>query len=549
MPFEIRKEGPEGKPFCVFTKGKDGKNHGCHESEEKAKKQLAALYANVPEASMDANTVAVEALSTGLAFFAEWTTEKRKALPKEDFGDPERELYPISDQDDVDSAAKLIGKAHNPEAVKSRIKSIAKRKGLKIPDAWQDGKGKAKMAAFSMTVTTPGPEGFIIKEGPIFKAGIYEDKSFSLTPDELKAAAGGPAIKLGDTHAESLFDGKLGDIIQTWPSEDGLTLFGRAQIPIWVQDVLGEDPLQVSCVWDRQTKKLSGVDFVPNPRVTDAALFAAFANRHDTGHGQDALQRHHDLSVQQGAVCNAPVKMASKHEHSAIQHIHDHTVEHGAKCHGPLDRAMGIYPMFDNQGQQQTQQNSGDQVRIDAQAGAGGTARMSQETKPSLWDTLKAALGGRTEEKPAAVAQPDPASEARFAEERNRRIKAEATAFAQEMFMRNRITAAQVQSVEAEFSQAALDDENHPQQVSFSVGAEQKIGTRIDLMRARYEASPSHVLTEEKIPDGVAAFNNKAETEGAKGKDDTSVDPERVKKFLAHTPLGQVAAARKNGEK
>jgi hypothetical protein len=54
MPFIIKKTGEQ---YCVFTKGEDGQPkgdaHGCHPTEEQAKKQLSALYANVPEARKD----------------------------------------------------------------------------------------------------------------------------------------------------------------------------------------------------------------------------------------------------------------------------------------------------------------------------------------------------------------------------------------------------------------------------------------------------------------------------------------------------------------
>jgi hypothetical protein len=65
-------------------------------------------------------------------------TAQRAKLPTSAFGDPQRRLYPIVDQDDVDSAAHLIGKAKDPEAVKRRIIMIARKKGLRIPDAWQE---------------------------------------------------------------------------------------------------------------------------------------------------------------------------------------------------------------------------------------------------------------------------------------------------------------------------------------------------------------------------------------------------------------------------
>ncbi len=63
------------------------------------------------------------------------STKERNALADEDFAGPNRS-FPIADQDDVDSASHLIGKADNPAAVKARIIAIAKRKGLTLPEAW-----------------------------------------------------------------------------------------------------------------------------------------------------------------------------------------------------------------------------------------------------------------------------------------------------------------------------------------------------------------------------------------------------------------------------
>jgi hypothetical protein len=65
----------------------------------------------------------------------DWPKGKRDKAPKSTFAGP-HESFPIETQTDVDAAAKLIGHADNPEAVKARIKEIAKRKGLKIPSSW-----------------------------------------------------------------------------------------------------------------------------------------------------------------------------------------------------------------------------------------------------------------------------------------------------------------------------------------------------------------------------------------------------------------------------
>lgn len=66
------------------------------------------------------------------------TQKQRDALAASSFGDPKNRLFPILDQNDVDSAAHLIGKADDPEAVKRRIMAIARRLGLKLPAAWKE---------------------------------------------------------------------------------------------------------------------------------------------------------------------------------------------------------------------------------------------------------------------------------------------------------------------------------------------------------------------------------------------------------------------------
>lgn len=65
------------------------------------------------------------------------TKKQRDDLPASAFGDPTGRKFPILDQDDLDSAASLIGKADNPNAVKARIITIANRLKLSIPDAWK----------------------------------------------------------------------------------------------------------------------------------------------------------------------------------------------------------------------------------------------------------------------------------------------------------------------------------------------------------------------------------------------------------------------------
>ena len=71
---------------------------------------------------------------------ATWTDQKRKETPLKSFGDPATRGFPIEDQEDVDNAAKAIGRANNPDAVKKRLKRIIKRLGLTVPPSWEEDK-------------------------------------------------------------------------------------------------------------------------------------------------------------------------------------------------------------------------------------------------------------------------------------------------------------------------------------------------------------------------------------------------------------------------
>lgn len=66
-----------------------------------------------------------------------YSAKERREMPAKDFGDPEHRAFPVKDQEDLDNAARLIGHARNPEAVKRRLIEIAERKRLRIPKEWE----------------------------------------------------------------------------------------------------------------------------------------------------------------------------------------------------------------------------------------------------------------------------------------------------------------------------------------------------------------------------------------------------------------------------
>jgi len=78
----------------------------------------------------------------------------RDKIPDSDFGFVvgNRRLFPVIGQEDLDAAARLIGRAKgltdaDRENVKKKLTAIAKRKKLSIPKTW------AEEASMSDTVT------------------------------------------------------------------------------------------------------------------------------------------------------------------------------------------------------------------------------------------------------------------------------------------------------------------------------------------------------------------------------------------------------------
>lgn len=65
-----------------------------------------------------------------------YTKKDRDKMKKSDFAGP-HQSFPIQTQQDVYDAARLVGHAKNPAAVKKKVIEIAKRKGFDIPESWK----------------------------------------------------------------------------------------------------------------------------------------------------------------------------------------------------------------------------------------------------------------------------------------------------------------------------------------------------------------------------------------------------------------------------
>lgn len=506
-----------------------------------------------------------------------WTKAKRDALPAADFGDPERRLFPVADQDDVDSAARLIGKAADPEAVKRRIIAIAKRKGLTVPDAWQ----QAKHSAFSADLATFGETGgMVLRRGKLFEAGEYPDKAYAMTPEELLAAvADFQPVALDLEHTPTVLDGKLGELRAVELGEDGWSLYGTVALPRWLDEQLGGE-CKVSCTWDRERKTLQKLALVNEPRVSDAAIMAAFAaqTRHDTADGQSTLQYIHDQAARAGAICDVnnarrspddvlPTAFKSQHEAGALQQIHDLATTHGARCSAlSADGARLSAAVAAFVSKRHSTADAADIQQIHDLAARQGAdcatkgATMSEQT--SRWDQFKAWLTGEdgqsapfattvtTEAKtatPPAESAETQALRERLAALEAERIADRAVAFAEAEIRAARALPAERAALVAAYTQAALDDQALGGQVTFAVGADTKSGTRVEALTALCGARQPHQLTTEFVRqrEGVGVVANTARTTGSA---EQPMSEERRRELLSKLPEGRaILAERQNG--
>lgn len=131
------------------------------------------------------------------------------------------------------------------------------------------------------------PADHLILPAPIIsRVGSYDFPAeqggpFEITVEDIRRAVSSlPAdgLPITDEHNKrSVFYGKLGKILELTPSADYTTFGGKVALAKPVRDLLGPGPIKLSANWDRTTKTLKDISLTGNPRITDAALEAAFA--------------------------------------------------------------------------------------------------------------------------------------------------------------------------------------------------------------------------------------------------------------------------------
>jgi hypothetical protein len=488
MPWEVKKDGDQ---YCVHKKGGDKIKGGCHPNRAAAVKHLKALYANVEDASMAANTVKI----LGRA--------ERDKLPAHVFADPDNKLFPIQSQDDLKTQLPLISRlGESGKTLLERVTSIAKGKGWTLPAAFGAEIEDDSPFIESEPVDFEGGEDsyeegeFVVyPQRKLFPAGWYESHNFGMTPEELSVVpftcSMAPLdLDHHDTVIKDEFIGHGRNFTAGWEGDDWVM---RGDIAVHQKlDPLLKEETKMSTTWDRGTKDLTKIALLLNPRIPDASLkdFAAFAKaKHTTNSGKTAIQNLHDHSVRGGAVCSGDnADMASKEEHKAIQAVHDSMVAAGAKCESERSPIWSYYTdpgdaglEEDNVNLAATQNGAGSGTTPPAPAAATPPvtpAEMSDAQNPQL-----AALQRQID---------DMAKE-------TRRAKAQA---AFNMLLGRKVITPGLQGhFEALFEQLMEDDQKATASVKFGA-KDTDAGTRTEVLLAMFGAVKPHKHDQEMIPAG-----------------------------------------------
>jgi hypothetical protein len=446
----------------------------------------------------------------------------------------------------------------------------------------------------------------IERTGLLFRCGDYASHDFSLTAEEMAAAVAAFApVPIELSHTPTVLDGKLGELVAV--EQRGDVLYGTARLPEWLDGLLDEGKRKVSVVWDRATKRITRLGIVPSPRVTDAVLMAAFAaanppapaaRRARTAAATAHLQQIHDAAARydpstcggeasmSGACpgCKAdPVRPEDRNpktfQHKAIHGIHDLAVHHGADCPGGA-ASMSTTPPG-GRFRPMSWIKKLNHAMFGAQADEIGVDPDVTEDEARAMFTALGNLDGAavapavvvekpaTEAPPAKAPTPEEAAaafaasplykdmqakiaamEARVEADRIARLVIDAENFAAAEIKDGRWLPTDRYNLMAAFTIASEDDRRANKEVTFSAGAEQKKGSRVDLLKALVAARPAHALFGEHVrgglPEGSRALDNALF--GNPGADPDKVDEAELERLRNLNPtLRAHHAAKANG--
>jgi membrane-bound inhibitor of C-type lysozyme len=111
----------------------------------------------------------------------------------------------------------------------------------------------------------------VTRQGLLFEAGSYPQQGITVTPADLaRTAEEFTPADLSLEHVPTVLDGKLGRLTRVWTAAGGRELHGEAVLPDWLARLFGDAPVSVSCVFDKHTVAMTGVEDAYTYTVTIA---------------------------------------------------------------------------------------------------------------------------------------------------------------------------------------------------------------------------------------------------------------------------------------
>jgi len=411
---------------------------------------------------------------------SKWGTasaKERLSAPASIFCGPDR-TFPVGDQEDLNNAVRRLNSTnHATGPIKSCIMGKAKANGWKMPEAWMSA-GEAisvvTLAAFASSDAT------VTRRGKIFEAGDYPDKSFSADIEDLYLAAlDFTAVPNDLEHTPTILDGKLGQLTKVELDPDG-SLVGEVEIPRWLDDIIGVDPVKTSLMWDRETKRIVGNALVLEPRIADAMLVSAF-NAVTPGNHNHTL--------------NIPAFSPATEEPHAVYRQHGHMHE---ALRAPVEETADPVGLLATIKALLMGKDPKPAATLPPVVTAPATAE-----EVTVADAVEFKDTQEYKDMAAQIAQLLEQDKARAAREATRDaevIRERAATWAEAEIAAFRALPSERAALIAAYADAATDDQAAPRVVSFTGkdGAE-TTGNRVDALKARQAARPQHMLTQEQL--------------------------------------------------
>lgn len=347
----------------------------------------------------------------------------------------------------------------------------------------------------------------ITKRGRIFVAGDYKDKNFKMTKEDVTETVRKftSPVPLDLNHHKTLkrLESKLGQLKSV--SDDGNgNLFGEVEIPEWLNEVVCKDddgndlPLPVSCAFgkDKTIVKLALTD---NPRVKEAAIFAAFAEANP----EEATEENSEL-VGEGVLAT---ELGSAFTPSGMAEFTAELVKK-LKTTEATEPVVFKSELSEEADEPIIKETIMDEkvtllnrllAFLDIKQEKPEGAELSEEETPVVVPKVTPKPEVVTVDFSAELATEKAAreaAEARVNEMVKAGIKTQAQAFATEIIAGKHAQESERATIEAAFSQALEDDNAYPVEIQFSADSK---GSRADAVRAIYGSKKVVPLTEETL--------------------------------------------------